>query len=49
MDATPSIQVSRLQKPQVVRVKVAQRHCVLLIGALLEVERLELCDLSRVL
>ena len=46
VDATPSIQVSWLEEPEVERVKVAQRHRVLLVGVLLEVKRLELCDLA---
>ena len=46
VDSSPSIQVSWLEEPEVKRVKVAQRHRVLLIGVLLEVKRLELCDLA---
>lgn len=46
VDASPSIQVSWLEEPEVERVKVAQRHRVLLVGVLLEVKRLELCDLA---
>ena len=49
MDTTASIEVCWLQKPQVKRVKVTQWHCVLLIGALLKVESLELRNLSRAL
>jgi hypothetical protein len=44
VDTPSSIKVGRLKKPQVVRVKVAERHRKFLIRTLLKVERLKLCD-----
>ena len=46
MDASPSIQVCRLQKPQVERIKVAHWHWISSMGSLFEVKGLEFCDRS---
>lgn len=48
VDAAPAVQVRRLEQPEVERVEVAQRHRVLLVRALLEVEGLELGDFAGV-
>jgi len=42
MDASATVQVRWLQKPEVVAVKVAQRHRVFLTQPFIEVEGLEL-------
>ena len=46
MDTTPSVQVSWLEKPQVIRVEVTEGHRVLLIGPLVKIEGLEFRYLS---
>ena len=48
VNSAASVQVGRLEQPQVEGVKVAERHGELLVRPLLEVERLEFCYLARV-
>ena len=48
VDAAASVQVGRLEQPQVEGVKVAERHGELLVSPLLEVECLKFSDLARV-
>jgi hypothetical protein len=45
MDASASVQVSRLQEPEVVALEVAHRHAILSGGALFEIESLKFCNL----
>jgi hypothetical protein len=45
MDTSASVQVSRLQEPEVVALKVAHRHAILSGRALFEVKSLKFCNL----
>ncbi len=46
MNTPSSVQVGRFKEPQVVGIKVAERHCKLLVRPFFKIERLKLSDLA---